>query len=81
MRKGDNVLYNTGSSDVRARIERMHRDGSVTVRALFYQNANGEDVPGYLGFKYRMWPDDPQIGFRPFGLQARTVGKSESRVV
>ncbi|GAA5544238.1 MULTISPECIES: hypothetical protein [Hyphomicrobiales] len=64
MQKGSGVLYNTGSADVRARIETMHRDGSVTVRALFYHR-DGKDVPGYLGFKYRLWPDDPQIGLRP----------------
>ncbi len=36
----------------------MHRDHSVTVTALFYVSSDGEDVPGYLGFKYRMWADD-----------------------
>lgn len=53
MKKGDSVLYSTGNSDVRARVETMHRDGSVTVKALFYVS-DGKDVPGYLGFKYRM---------------------------
>lgn len=58
MRKGDTVFYNTGSADVRARIERRHRDDSVTVTAMFYVGSDGKDVPGYLGFKYRMSADD-----------------------
>lgn len=58
MQKGDTVFYSTGSADVRARVERLHRDDSVTVTALFYVGSDGEDVPGYLGFKYRMWADD-----------------------
>lgn len=64
MKKGEALIYSTGSSEVRARVETAHRDGSITVRAMFYQN-NGKDVPGYLGFKYRLWPNDPQMGVKP----------------
>lgn len=41
---------------IRARIETVHRDGTLTVRALFH-HAEGADVPGYLGFKYRLGPE------------------------
>lgn len=65
-KKGDQLTYNTGSADIRARVETAHRDGSVTVTALFYQD-KGKDVPGYLGFKYRLWPNDLQVGAKPLG--------------
>lgn len=54
MRKGDGVFYSTGSAVVRARVERMHRDGDMTVKALFYQDREGRDTPGYLGFNCRL---------------------------
>lgn len=53
MQKGDTVFYSTGSADVRAKVVTLHRDGSVTVLAQFYVRG-GRDVPGYLGFKYRL---------------------------
>jgi hypothetical protein len=57
MKKGDTVFYSTGSAVIRARVRTRHRDGSVTVTALFYLS-DGEDVPGYLGFRYRIYAED-----------------------
>lgn len=51
--KGQTVFYSTGSAIVRATVKTLHRDGSITVTALFYQR-DGKDVPGYLGFPIRM---------------------------
>nr|DAH84814.1 MAG TPA: hypothetical protein [Caudoviricetes sp.] len=63
MKKGDTVFYETKAAAVRARVTTVHRDGSVSVRALFFQR-DGKDIPGYLGFICRLWPNDPQIVFR-----------------
>lgn len=56
-KKGDTVFYKTGADTVRASVKTVHRDGSVTVMALFYHR-DGKGVPGYLGFTYRMDADD-----------------------
>jgi hypothetical protein len=42
----------------RARVVRIHRDGTVTVKALFQVGPDGKDIPGYLGFEYRISQDD-----------------------
>lgn len=63
-KKRDAVFYSTGAATIRARVETVHRDGSISVRALFYLNDHGADVPGYLGFLYRMHPADLQVGLR-----------------
>lgn len=52
-KKGDTVFYKTGADTVRASVKTVHRDGSVTITALFYQR-DGKDAPGCLGFTYRM---------------------------
>lgn len=44
------------SLTIRASVETVHRDGTLTVRALFH-HADGADVPGYLGFTYRLGPE------------------------
>ena len=56
--KRQTVLYTPyGTAQAsRARVDTVHRDGTFTVVALFYQR-KGEDVPGYLGCKYRMGPE------------------------
>lgn len=47
----DNVT--TAERTVRYRVERTHRDGTVTVRAIFALDKDGNDRPGYLGDLYR----------------------------
>lgn len=37
-----------------------HRDGSVSVRAMFPLDPAGADVPSYLGYQYRVDPDSLQ---------------------
>lgn len=53
MAKGETVFYSNDNVTVRARVKTMHRDGSVTVEALFF-HCDGKDVPGYLGYCYRV---------------------------
>lgn len=52
-KKGQTVFYNTRGACYRARVERVHRDGTVSILALF-QRGIERDLGGYLGFKYRM---------------------------
>lgn len=54
MKNGETVFYSTGRAMVRARVETVHRDATVSVKALFYVDDKGNDVPGYLGFKVRL---------------------------
>lgn len=63
-KKHDAVLYSTGSGTVRGVVATVHQDGSLTVKAMFYLNDKAKDIPSYLGFKYRVWPADQQIGLR-----------------
>lgn len=37
-------------------VERAHRDGTYTVRAMFGLNKDGSDRAGYLGYRYRNIP-------------------------
>lgn len=53
-KRHDTVCYGTGDSKVRAMVTRVHRDGSVTVQARFFVRPDGTDLPGFLGYKYRM---------------------------
>lgn len=49
--KGSNVRLL--SHDQRCRVLKLHRDGTVTVRAMFSLDSNRDDVPGtYMGWKY-----------------------------
>lgn len=58
--KGDTVFYTNRSGTYSARVERVHRDGTFTVRALFPVR-DGKELPyGYLGFKYRVDGDNFQ---------------------
>lgn len=50
-RKGDSVA--NIERDVCYRVQTAHRDGSVTVKALFHLNPDGTDKSGYLGYVYR----------------------------
>jgi hypothetical protein len=61
-KKNDKVTYNTGSAKVRGFVTTVHKDGSLTVKAMFYVGDDGKDIPGYLGFNYRVWPNDLQVG-------------------
>jgi len=57
--KGDTVFYRSAAGViVRASIATMHRDGSVSVAAQFYVDDAHADLPGYLGFKFRLASDD-----------------------
>jgi hypothetical protein len=60
MWKGQHCTYTTHGGDMtfRARVVRIHRDGTVTVKALFQVGPDGKDIPGYLGFEYRISQDD-----------------------
>ena len=60
LKRGDHITYSpgqTGKVRVRGMVRRLHRDGSVTVEARFFLDPDGKDVPGYLGYEYRMDPD------------------------
>lgn len=63
-KKRDTVTYGPVGCAVRGYVDIVHRDGSVTVKAMFHVDANGKDLPGYLGFRYRVWPGDPQVGLK-----------------
>lgn len=57
--KGDTVFYTTNSATVRASVQTIHRDDSVTVEAKFFHDPlTGKDLPGYLGFKLRLNAED-----------------------
>lgn len=45
--------WGTGS-EISAIIKCMHRDGTVTVEAQHFLNADGEITGAYLGYRYRM---------------------------
>jgi hypothetical protein len=63
MKKGDPVAYETaGGYTVQARVERVHRDGSVTVESCFFYRNGRTRQSGYLGYKYRM----DQLDVRPW---------------
>lgn len=55
--KHSTVFYTPGNANdgvnVRARVLVVHNDGSYTIKALFYVNADGSDKFGYLGYTYR----------------------------
>jgi hypothetical protein len=57
---GQTVVYRaqggTGGP-VEAKVRRRHREGSVTVEATFNLTEQGETVPGYLGYRFRMSPE------------------------
>lgn len=60
MKRGDHITYSpgqTGKVRVRGIVRRIHRDGTVTVEARFFLDPDGKDVPGYLGYTYRMDPE------------------------
>lgn len=57
MTKGDAVTYKVPSGTIRAIVDTMHKDGSVTVRAMFFTEG-GKDAPGHLGFKVRLEKSD-----------------------
>lgn len=51
------VYYETRGEPVRCTVTTAHKDGSFTVRALFFvQPSDGREVGGYLGFVYRQVP-------------------------
>lgn len=53
MKKGDSVTYDANGGLVRARVLCAHRDGTCSIEAMFFLDANGLDRPGYLGDKFR----------------------------
>lgn len=55
MQRGETVFYTNGENVVRASVISIHRDGTITVEAKFFHR-DGEDVAGYLGYRYRTSP-------------------------
>lgn len=53
-RKGDAVT--DVDRETRYLVERAHRDGSYTVRAMFGLRKDGTDRSGYLGYTYTHIP-------------------------
>lgn len=51
--KGQSVTDSVKAA-YRYRVETCHRDGTYTVQALFAVDAQGKDVPGFLGYPYRV---------------------------
>jgi hypothetical protein len=64
--RGETVLYRPRfmDFDVRAKVRRLHRDGSVTVEAQWCLDDNGNDDTraGFLGYKYRIDPSHLRKG-------------------
>lgn len=59
IRRGERVVYvshNGYGVPVEARVERKHRDGDVTVEALFELTEAGERSVLWLGHRYRIDP-------------------------
>ena len=59
MKKGDLVTYVPHWSKpergcIKARMRRVHRDGSVSIEASFVRRPDGTTAPGYLGVKQRV---------------------------
>jgi hypothetical protein len=54
--RGETVFYKVREAPIRARVKSLHRDGMVTVTALFAVDSAGQDIPGYLGYNYRIDP-------------------------
>lgn len=54
-KKGQDVFYFRGDDIIRGRVITAHRDGTITLKALFYQTT--EKVRGdYLGYIYKNLP-------------------------
>jgi hypothetical protein len=54
----EHVFYQVRATTVRAKVLRRHRDGSVTVEALFFLSPEGKDVAPRLGFEIRLERDE-----------------------
>jgi hypothetical protein len=57
MKKGDVVVYPVWFAPrrvIRARIERVHRNGEVSIRAVCEIDQDGKDRGGYIGYRYRV---------------------------
>lgn len=52
LKKNQNVVG--PRRDYRYRVERVHRDGTATIRAIFSLDADGRDYGMYAGYKYRV---------------------------
>jgi hypothetical protein len=39
---------------VSAIVKRVHRDGTATIESRFFLREDGEIVPGYLGYRFRL---------------------------
>lgn len=53
--RGDLVTYRAHSgSAVEAIVRTLHRNGDCTVESRFFLNADGEQIPGYLGYDCRV---------------------------
>ena len=73
MKRLDTVFYGVGAATVRARVETLHRDGTVTVGAQFFVDAEGKDVPGYLGYRFsRVERSDLRPSYHPDVVSRRS---------
>lgn len=52
-KRNQTVAYRNGQ--IEARVERVHRDGTYTIKACFHLEA-GKRVGGWLGYRYRVSP-------------------------
>lgn len=55
--KGQSVTGQGLYARTRYVVLQRHRDGTVTVKAMFFLDEEGKDRPGYLGYKYRVDAD------------------------
>lgn len=56
LRNGDPITYRPRflDFDVSAKVERVHKDGTVTVQARFLLSDDGEPEGCFLGYTYRI---------------------------
>jgi len=56
-KRNDPVTYTVHKQVISARVDQLHRDGTLTLIALFVRDDHGNDLPGYLGYSHRVSPD------------------------
>lgn len=59
--KGQFVTYKVRTNTIKALVQRCHKDGSYTVQAYFYVGKDGTDLPGFIGYRYRVDGDALQV--------------------
>lgn len=56
-KSGDKAFYSNSGGTYRARIKRMHSDGTVSIVSLFAVGPDGKDIFPPLGFNFRIDAD------------------------